>query len=96
MLLAIDLHKYFVDVEGIAVATMLTLQAAGINNSEFDTTKPDRFSADSDASLSKEIFDITVAEIEAIVEPDGIADDIGGEPVSFIGVHGPILAISAS
>ena len=95
MLLAVYFHEEFIDIEGIAVSTMLTLQAAGINGSEFDTPKPDRLSADSDASLSKEIFDITVAEIEAIVEPDGIADDIGGELVSFIGIHAPILSISA-
>ena len=37
-----------------------------------------------------------MAEIEAIVEPDGIADDIGRESVAFVCVHPPILSISAS
>jgi hypothetical protein len=36
-----------------------------------------------------------VAEVEAIVEPDGVADDIGWEPVALISIHGPILSISA-
>jgi hypothetical protein len=63
MLLAVYFHEEFIDIEGIAVATMLTLQAAGINNSEFDTPNPDRFSADSDASLSKEVFDIAMAQV---------------------------------
>ena len=31
----------------------------------------------------------------AIVEPDGVADDIWWESVAFVGVHGPSLAISA-
>ena len=32
--------------------------------------------ADGDASFSQKIFDISVAEIEAIVEPDSVGDDI--------------------
>ena len=39
--LAVHFHEDFIDIEGIAVATMLTLQAAGINGSEFDTPKAD-------------------------------------------------------
>ncbi len=37
-----------------------------------------------------------MAEVESIVEPDGITDDIGWEPVAFIDSHQPILSISAS
>ena len=39
--LAVHFHEDFIDVKGVAVATMLTLQAAGINGSEFDTAKAD-------------------------------------------------------
>jgi hypothetical protein len=56
----------------------------------------DRFAADRDSSLGKEIFDISVAEIEAIVEPDRIGNDIWRKPMSFVCVHPPILAISAT
>jgi hypothetical protein len=55
----------------------------------------DRFAADSDASLGKEIFDIAVAQIEKIVEPDSVGKDIGWESMAFICVHGPRLPISA-
>ena len=55
---------------------MFTLQSAGINGSELDAPKADSFAADCDATFSEEIFDISMAEIESIVEPDGIADDI--------------------
>jgi hypothetical protein len=37
MLLAIDLHEDFIDVEGIAIASVFALQSAGINGTEFDT-----------------------------------------------------------
>ncbi len=51
MLLTVDLHEYFVDVERVAEASMVSLQAAGINGTEFDTPETDRFAADGDASL---------------------------------------------
>ena len=38
----------------------------------------DRFPGDSDVTLGEQIFDIPVAEIEAIVEPDGVGNDVGG------------------
>ena len=56
---------------------MLSFQPADIYGGELDTPLPNRFSADCETSLGKEIFDIEVAEIETIVEPDSIADDVG-------------------
>ena len=51
MLLTIDLDEDFVNVEGVAVASVLSLQAAGINGTKFDTPKADRFAADSNTSF---------------------------------------------
>jgi hypothetical protein len=45
-------------------------------------------------AFSEQILDIAVAEIEAIVEPDGITDDFRRESMAFISIHSPILAIS--
>ena len=73
---------------------MLSLQAARINNTEFDTPKSDSFSTDCDGSFGEEVFDVPMAEVEAIEEPDGIRNDVGWESVTFICVHGPILPIS--
>ena len=85
MLLAVDLDEYFIDVEGITVALVLSLQSSSVYRSEFDTPQPDGFIADSDASFCQEIFDITVAEIESIVEPNCVADDVWGRLGAEIG-----------
>ena len=45
-------------------------------------------------AFGQEIFDITVAGIESIVEPDSVGDDIGWEPVALIRNQAPILAIA--
>jgi hypothetical protein len=44
MLLAIDLDEDFIDVEGIAKASVPPFQSAGINGSELDTPEADGFS----------------------------------------------------
>ncbi len=43
--------------------------------------------ADGDASLGQEIFNITMAEVETIIEPDGITDDVGWESVTLVCIH---------
>ena len=57
MLLAVDLYKYLIDIEGIAVASVLAFQSTCINRSEFDTPEADRFPTDRDASLDEKVFD---------------------------------------
>ena len=96
MLPSVDLDKYFIDVKGVAVALMLSFQSARINGSELNAPQSDRFTANSDAPLGQDIFNITVAEIESIVEPDSVGDDVRRESVSFICIHSPILSISVS
>ena len=93
MLLAIDLHKDFIDIKGIAIASMLSLQSFGVEGTELDAPKTDRFAADSNASLRQKIFDIPMAEIKAIVEPDGVRNDIWRESMTLVCVHEPILPI---
>lgn len=44
-----------------------------------------------DASLSQQIFDVSVAQAESVVEPDRVADDIRREPVALVCSHRTIL-----
>jgi hypothetical protein len=45
---------------------------------------PHRFIGHDDPALSQHLFDITVAEWKAKVQPDGMADDVLREAVSFV------------
>jgi hypothetical protein len=65
-----------IDVEGIAVASVFSFQSSSVYSSEFDTPKSDCFSTDGDASFGEEVFDISMAEVEAIIEPDGVGNDV--------------------
>ena len=76
MLLTVDLHKDFVNVEGVAIALVFSLQAARVNGTELYAPKADCFATYGDPSFGKQVFNISVAEIESVVEPDGVEDDI--------------------
>ncbi len=96
ILFAIALHEDFVNVVNIAVASGVTFEPLATFSFKFDASQTDDFVADCDTVLGQRIFDITVAQIEAIVEPDRITDDFGWESVAFVGIHSPILSISRS
>lgn len=96
MLLAVDLHEDFIDVKGVAIAAMFSPESAGVHGTKLDAPEANCFSADSNASLRQEIFNISVAQVESEVKPDSIADDIRWESVTFVSIHPPILAILAT
>lgn len=72
MLLAIDLHEHFVNVECVAVASMFALQSLRVEGSKLDAPEPNGFIADCDTTLGQEVFNIAMTEVEAIVEPDSV------------------------
>jgi hypothetical protein len=73
---------------------VLTFQTPGIRCTKFDTPEPYRFVTDGDTTLSEQIFDVAMAEIKSVEEPNGVTDDIGWESVSFVNIHGPILSVT--
>ena len=62
---------------------MLSLQSACIDSTEFDAPQADCFAGYSDATFSEQIFNIPMAKIESIVEPDGIRNDVRRESVAL-------------
>lgn len=53
-------------------------------------------SAASDSSFGKRIFDVSVAEIEAVAEPDGEGNNFWREAMASICINRPTLPISAT
>ena len=67
MLLAVDLDENLINVEGVAVASVLTFQSACINGAELDAPEADRLPRDDDSAFSEQIFDISMAQVETVV-----------------------------
>ena len=92
MLLTVDLDEHLVDVKCIAKSPVLALQSAGVDSSELDAPEADRLASDDNASLGEKIFDIAMTEIEFVVEPNGVTNDVWWESVALVSIHLPILS----
>jgi hypothetical protein len=50
---------------------------------------------DRGAALRQKIFDILFAQVEAMVTPNFLANNVGRESMSFVWVHQPSSSISS-
>ena len=95
-MLALNFHEDFVDEQRIAVASVRAPQSACVRGTELVAPQPDRFTTDLDSSMSQQFFNIAVTEIESVIQPFRLLDDIGRKSVTFIrvgaSVHWPIVA----
>jgi hypothetical protein len=62
-------------VPNIAQAALAPLQFSSIVRTELLTPVPNRFIRDDDSPFGEKILDISGAQAETMVTPDGIADD---------------------
>ncbi len=58
--------------------------AGRAHGAELSTPLPDALVGDNDPPFCQEIFDISEAQAEAVVQPNGMADDLRREPVSAV------------
>ena len=73
---------------------MLSLHSSSVYRSEFDAPETNGLIADGDAAFGQKIFNISVTEVESIVKPNCIANDIWRKSVALISIHGLIISIS--
>ncbi len=83
-LLAADLHEHFINEKCIAETWMPTLQTLGILRSKLVTPQANRFITDENTSFSQQIFYIPMTEIESMIEPNCILNNVRREPVAFV------------
>jgi hypothetical protein len=76
--LAANRHKAFVEMPRVADRPGTMPEAPREREAEGLAPLPDGFVRDGDAAVREEVFDIAEAQGEAVVEPDGLADDGGG------------------
>ena len=86
MLLASDLYEHLIQKVSIAEPRVPAPKTSGKFRTEFIDPKSNRFVADANIAFSQQVLDISNAEIEAVVEPNGILDDRRRESMSFIDV----------
>ena len=84
----------------VTATTLPTLQSSSVFRPELNAPQSDRFVRNRDASLSEQLFDVSKAHAESVVEPDGVADDFRWKSIAAvawrIGLHWTILSVTSS
>jgi hypothetical protein len=75
ILLAIDSNEDFIQVPNIPQAALTPLQSSRLVWTELLTPQSNRFIRDDDSAFRENILNISEAQAETMVNPDGIADD---------------------
>jgi hypothetical protein len=79
-----DPDEGFVHEERVTVAATPAPQPARVLRSKLVAPEADRLVADEDPSPSQEVLDVSMAEVEAMVEPGCMLNDGGRESVSLV------------
>src|ERR1700674_3530406 len=85
LLLSVDSNEDFVQVPNIAEPALTPLQFSGIVGTELMTPDSDCFIRDDDSAFGEKILDVSQAQAETMVNPEGVADDFRRETVTVIG-----------
>jgi hypothetical protein len=82
-----DGDEELVQVPGVAQAALSPGEVTGVDRTELPTPLTDGLLGDDDPALGEEIFNVSEAEAEAVVQPDRVADDLGWESVASVARH---------
>ena len=77
--LTVDRDEDFVQKPRIAESALSALQPPGVVGAELPAPLPNAFVRHDDASRCQQIFDIAEAQAVSVVQPHGVADDVGGK-----------------
>src|SRR6185295_12936741 len=84
MALAIDRQKHFIQMPFVPGLRPAAPEPIRVLLPKFPTPCADRFVGDDDAACAQECLHVTVAQGEAIVEPDAVTDDFTGNAVILV------------
>src|SRR5919202_2026693 len=84
MAFTIDGEKHLIQVPLVPWLGAAMLQLIGVVLPKFQTPLADGLMRDVDAALAQEFLHVAVAQREAIIQPDAMADDLPGEAVMFV------------
>src|ERR1700709_443125 len=83
---ALDADEDLVHVPLVARPWPTPPQAVGETRSELLAPASHRLVGDDDTAFRQDQLDIAQTEAENVVQPDGVADDLGWEPMAVVGI----------
>ena len=83
--LPFDLQEHLIEVPGITRLRPAPAEFAGELTSKSKAPLPDALVGDGDTPFGENQFNVPEAQAEKVVQPDGMADDLGWEAVPGVG-----------
>ena len=84
MLLTINLHEDLINEKCISVSLVLLFQTTNIFQTELIAPQTNCLIANGDSTFSQQIFDISMTEIESMIEPNCVLDDFRWKSVTLV------------
>jgi hypothetical protein len=94
MLHALDPDEHLIKVPLVTGPRTAAAQSAREGLAELLAPAPDGLVGDDNATLSQKPFDISQAEAEHVIQPDSVADDLGGKAMAIVWVGWRLHAAS--
>jgi len=85
-------QEHLVEVPLVARSSSARSSSRGIRGTALRPPLTARLVADDDATLGEQVLDVTKAEVEAEIQPDGVGDHLGREAMAPVERH----AVSAA
>jgi hypothetical protein len=85
-----DLQLHLVDMPLVGRPRPASTELPGVGCAEPAAPEADGFVTDPNAALSEQLFDVTMAQVEAEAQPDLVADDLRRETMATVegGIYG--------
>ena len=84
---ALNIHEQFIQTPRVAHPTASAPQPPRVVGPERLTPVPNRLVGHRHTPLGQQVLGIAETEAEAMVQPDGVADDLGWEAVAVVAGH---------
>ena len=80
----VDREEHFIQMPLITRPGTPATQLVGVLLAKLATPPADGFVGDDDTADEQELFHVTMAQRKAEIQPDGMADDLTGESMTFV------------
>ena len=74
----------FIEMPGVTQFALSLFQSSRRGRAKFQAPPPDRFVGHNDTPFGQQFFHFAEAETEAMVQPHGVANDVGRETVALV------------
>ena len=74
VLFALNFHEYFIYIESVTIAPVISAKSFREFGAELRAPKPDSLIAHRNTTLGQQILDISMTQIDSVLEPNGVAN----------------------